>query len=288
MFHKSVLLHESIESLQVEAGKVFIDATLGGGGHSLSILEHGGQVLGIDQDEESIAYVASRITDPKLTVVRGNFREIGRIARENGFQAVNGVLFDVGVSSHQVDEGERGFSFLQEARLDMRMDSNLEVTAGDLVNGLHKGELEEIFKKFGEENYAKKIAHFIVEVRKKKRIETTHELAEIVVRVYPKGLHKVHPATKVFQALRIVVNDELHSLEEAMPQAVELLKPGGRLVVISFHSLEDRIVKHAFLEFEMQGLGKILTTKPVVPGSIEEEENRRARSAKMRVFEKSV
>lgn len=285
-YHISVLLQEVLDGLQVRPGEKYIDGTLGAAGHALAICQKGGLVLGIDQDEDSIAYVKEHAKDTRLTVVKGNFANMADIAQTNGFGNVSGILLDLGISSHHVDEGSRGFSFLQEAPLDMRMDRSLAVTAKDLVNGLHKGELTELFTKYGEERFAKRIAEAIVTARQSKPIETTRELAAIVARCYPRGEHKVHPATKVFQALRIAVNDELHALESALPQAVNLLEPHGRLAVISFHSLEDRIVKLAFEAFEKKGLGEIITKKPIEPSLEEQEDNRRSRSSKLRIFEK--
>lgn len=290
-YHVSVLLQEVVDGLQVAAGEKYIDATLGAAGHSMAMIEKGGIVLGIDQDADAIAYVQelrskNQELSEKLKIAKGNFARIAEIARENGFDEVSGILFDLGVSSHQLDTGERGFSFLSDAPLDMRMDASLAVSARDLVNGLTKGELVELFTKYGEEPFAKRIAQEIVSVREKKSIESTHELASIVARVYPKGNHKVHPGTKVFQALRIAVNDELRSLEEALPQALGTLKKGGRIAIISFHSLEDRIVKQTFLKWEDEKLGKIITKKPIIPGTEEEEKNRRSRSSKLRIFEK--
>lgn len=290
-YHVSVLLQEVVDGLQVAAGEKYIDATLGAAGHSMAMIEKGGIVLGIDQDADAIAYVQelrskNQELSEKLKIAKGNFARIAEIARENGFDEVSGILFDLGVSSHQLDTGERGFSFLSDAPLDMRMDASLAVSARDLVNGLTKGELVELFTKYGEEPFAKRIAQEIVSVREKKLIESTHELASIVAGVYPKGNHKVHPGTKVFQALRIAVNDELRSLEEALPQALGILKKGGRIAIISFHSLEDRIVKQTFLKWEDEKLGKIITKKPIIPDTEEEEKNRRSRSSKLRIFEK--
>lgn len=285
-YHEPVLLQEILSNINISTGEKYIDATLGGGGHTKEFLLRGALVLGIDQDEESIQYVLSNITSEALKVVRGNFEHIDSIAHGEGFEEVSGILMDLGISSHHVDSGERGFSFLSDAPLDMRMDQRLGVSAADLVNALNKGELIILFTKFGEENFAKSIASHIVNYRKNKRIDTTKELADIVKRAYPRGEYRIHPATKVFQALRIAVNDELGILKNALPKALSLLKPGGRLLVISFHSLEDRIVKEAFREFEQHGQGKILTQKPILPTQEEINRNRRARSAKLRIIEK--
>lgn len=285
-YHISVLLQEVIDGLNIKPGEKYIDATLGGGGHTKAILQKGGKVLGIDQDSDAISYVREHVSDTNLIVTQGNFADIAQIAQHFGFDSVAGILLDLGISSHQIDEGSRGFSFLQEAPLDMRMNRSLSVTAKDLINGLHKGELIELFTKYGEEHLAKRIAEKIVLVRQAEPIETTGQLAQIVASVYPKGDKKVHPATKVFQSLRIAVNDELHALESVLPQAVHLLKLGGRLAVISFHSLEDRIVKRAFEGYAAKGLGLIITKKPIEPSLAEQEANRRSRSSKLRIFEK--
>ncbi len=282
-FHKSVLLQEAIDGLNVKAREKYIDATLGGGGHAGEILKHGGIVLGLDVDEDALAYVNKnfkfQISNFKLTLAKGNFRDIDKIARLNNFEKVAGIIFDLGVSSHQIDTSSRGFSFQNEGPLDMRMDRDLGVRALDLIKILTKGELYEIFTKFGEETHAWEISSAIVRTRSIKPIETTADLAKIVFKI--EGQSK-----KVFQALRIVVNDELNAITEALPKALGLLEQNGRLCVISFHSLEDRIVKNKFLEFEENKMGKIITKKPIVPTKVEIEKNKRARSAKLRIFEK--
>lgn len=293
-YHTSVLLQETIEQLQIKPGKRYIDATLGGAGHTAEILKCGGKVLGIDVDEDALAFVRQdlglKIKDLRigneLVLAKGNFKDIDKIAKEHGFDNVAGILFDLGISGHHVDMPERGFSFQKEGPLDMRMDQELSVKAGDLVNALTKGELEELLVKFGEEPFARVIATHIVEARKQKRIETTTELAEIVKKAVPYVKKGISPATKVFQALRIAVNDELNSIIEALPKAITILESGGRLAVISFHSLEDRIVKRTFLEFAEKGLGTIVTKKPIIPTEEEISINNRSRSSKLRVFEK--
>lgn len=293
-YHISVLLKETIDWLNVKPGKKYIDGTLGGAGHTRLILERGGNVLGIDQDQEALSHVEDEVRSERLelrgsdqlVLVRGNFREIDVIAREHGFGKVDGILLDLGISSHHVDEVARGFSFMKEGPLDMRMDQRLTVSATDLINGLNKGELSDVFYKLGEERFARPIAEAIVRARESKRIETTTQLSEIVKRAVHSSKKGINPATKVFQALRIAVNDELHAVSEALPKAVRLLEPGGRLAVITFHSLEDRIVKHSFIEFEQKGWGKILTKKPVIPNDEEIQRNNRSRSSKLRVFEK--
>ena len=289
-YHISVLLHETIENLQVQTDYLYIDATLGGAGHTKEILKKGGEVLGIDADWDALDYVkqtcAEYLENGNLKIAQGNFKDIDILAKENRFTKVHGILFDLGISSHQVDDGSRGFSFQKEASLDMRMDQKLSVKAADLVNGLTAFELKELFEKLGEEIFAKRIADGIVKARLNKPIETTTQLAQIAKMSYPKGMNKVSPATKIFQALRIAVNDELYSIKEALPKAIELLEKNGRLCVISFHSLEDRIVKELFEELETKGKGKIITHKPIVPTQNEVFENPRSRSAKLRVIEK--
>lgn len=289
-YHISVMLEEAVAALQIRSGGKYIDGTIGGGGHSAFILAKGGTILGIDQDSEALSYVKERfakeIAAKKLVLAKGNFRNIAAIAHEHGFDAVDGILLDIGVSSHHLDTPERGFSFMQDAPLDMRMDKDLSVQAGDLLQILTKGELYDLFTQLGEERFSRTIVSRIISARKIKKIETTTELAEIIKHAVPFTKKGMHPATRVFQALRIAVNDELHSLFDALPRAIEVLKSGGRLAVISFHSLEDRIVKKAFLDFEGKGLGKIITKKPIIPTVAEIEKNNRARSSKLRIFEK--
>lgn len=292
-YHTSVMLEEVIDALQVTSNHYYIDATLGGGGHTLGILERGGIVLGIDTDNDAIRFVKERIKKidlgykNNLTIVKGNFKDIGQIAKKNGIEKVSGILFDLGVSSHQFDEAGRGFSFQNDGPLDMRMSDDLTVKAADLINGLSKKELVTLFEKLGEEHRARQFAERIVKERKRKPIRTTTDLASLIVSIVGHN-GKIHPATKIFQALRIAVNDELHVLREALKKSVDLLLPKGQLIVISFHSLEDRIVKESFKTFEQKGLGTIITEKPFVPGEDELIKNRRSRSAKMRVFQKTI
>lgn len=289
-YHVSVLLQETIDALQIEPGKRYIDGTLGGGGHTGQILEQGGEVLGLDFDEDALRFVSDKlkphIETGKLKIAKGNFKNIDKLAADAGFTEVDGVLFDLGVSSHHFDTPERGFSVKMEGPLDMRMDQELGVKASDLLNILTKGELYELFTKFGEERFAYAISNSIVRARQVKRIETTGELVGIINRVVPKKQEGVHPATRVFQALRIVVNDELNNITEALPKALSLLKKSGRIAVISFHSLEDRIIKNTFKEWEEKGKGLIITKKPIVPSEDEVSRNPRSRSSKLRVFEK--
>lgn len=285
-YHTSVLSEEVLAYLLVKPGNRYIDATFGGGGHTKAILDRGGLVLGIDTDEDAISNGKKTFKDtPNLTLVRANYSEIDRVAREKKIKSVDGILFDLGVSSHQFDHADRGFSFRFDGPLDMRMSQKLTVTAEDLVNGLSKKELVTLFEKLGEEWNARKIADKIVTSRKKERITSTKQLATIVENV-SHSHSTIHPATKIFQALRIAVNDELNTLSVALSKAVRLLGPQGRLIVISFHSLEDRIVKDAFKTFSETIGGTVITKKPLLPTENEKLENSRSRSAKMRVFEK--
>lgn len=294
-YHVSVLLQEAIEFLKIVPGHKYIDATLGGGGHTREIIKRGGMVLGLDRDQDSIDHVKENfkfeILNLKLKVSKGNFSDINKIAKDAGFEKVSGILFDLGVSSHQIDSPQRGFSYLSSSPLDMRMDQSLGVKASDLVNALGKNELYEIFRKLGDEPRARDISNRITLERKVKPIETTDELARILAQSYGfsnvSDFAKATSGKKVFQALRIAVNDELGSLEDSLPRALEILENKGRLVIITFHSLEDRKVKQAFQMFEELGLGHTVTKKPVLPTEAEMKANSRSKSAKLRVFEKS-
>jgi 16S rRNA (cytosine1402-N4)-methyltransferase len=295
--HIPVLLAEVIAGLAPRPDGRYIDGTLGGGGHAAAILEAtvpGGRLLGIDADPAALAAGASRLSSfgDRVTLAHGNFRDLTQLARANGFEPAAGILLDLGVSSHQLDTPERGFSFMADAPLDMRMDPTGGETAADLVDELSEGELADVIYRYGEEHGSRRIARAIVAARRAGRIATTGELAEIVARALGGRHGKIHPATRTFQALRIAVNHELESLEAALPQAVETLAPGGRLAVIAFHSLEDRIVKQYFRA--ESGYGgttgpsrlRILTKKPIEAGSAEARGNPRARSAKLRIAEK--
>ena len=290
-FHKPVLLKEAIEFLAVKPGEKYIDVTVGGGGHSEAILKAGGIILGIDCDPEAIKsareYLSSACPNTSWQLARGNFKDLKDIAIAHGFTPVAGVLFDLGVSSYQLETPRRGFSFNLEGPPDMRMDPDLKVTAADLVNGLTENELAEIFLKFGEERFSRRIARAICRARKIRPITTTNELAEVILRARPRRgkFDRTHPATRCFQALRIVVNDELNNLKAALPQTLEILKPGGRLIVISFHSLEDRIVKNFLKLAANEGKLQILTKKPIRPTNEEVKLNPRSRSAKLRAGE---
>ncbi|MBU1017264.1 MAG: 16S rRNA (cytosine(1402)-N(4))-methyltransferase RsmH [Patescibacteria group bacterium] len=287
-YHTPALLKECIEFLNIKKGCWYIDATLGGGGHTKEILLRGGKVVGVDADIEAINFVCEHLKkyvgEGRLHLVNRNFSKIESIAREICPKKPLGILFDLGTSSYQLKDDSRGFSFNSKENLDMRMDKNLAVTAKDLINGLPKRELALLFAKYGEETYANKIAQVIVTARKFKEIRTGEDLAEVVASI--KGRKRVgetHPATKVFQALRIAVNDELEILRETLPRAFRVLAPKGRMLVISFHSLEDRIVK----EFgKNAGDLRVITKKPITPSALEVSQNIKARGAKLRVFEK--
>jgi 16S rRNA (cytosine1402-N4)-methyltransferase len=278
-YHKTVLLNEAIDYLNIDKGKIYVDATLGGGGHAAEIIKRGGIVLGIDGDEEALEFVKENFQFPisnfQLRLAKGNFKDVDKIVRENKIKKISGAIFDLGVSSHQLESAERGFSFMKEGPLDMRMDRDLSVKAEGLINILTEKELVELFEKYGEEGFARLIAKGIVKERKISPIKTTAELVEIVKRVVPKFKTDINPATKVFQALRIAINDELNSLRESLPKVYELLNNGGRISVITFHSLEDRIIKHQFKDWEDLGLGKVITKKPVTPSEEELRDNRR-------------
>lgn len=299
-FHKPVLLNEVIQYLAVKKDGKYIDATVGGGGHAKEVCQLGGQLLGIDFDPEALnsarEYLTTACPSPtqgrgsnaSWRLVSGNFKDLKQVALASDFTKVDGILFDLGVSSHQLTSPERGFSFQSEALLDMRMDPTLSVTAADLINGLTQKELEKLFWEMSEEFYFKRLAKAIIEARRLKPIKTARELSEIIIKVLGRWKGKIHPATKVFQALRIVVNDELNNLRQALPQTLELLNDGGRLVIISFHSGEDRIVKRFFKEMEKEDKLKILTEKPIGAKEEELKLNPRSRSAKLRAAERTI
>lgn len=306
--HIPVLLNETLEYLDPKPGGIYIDGTLGGAGHSSEIIKRiipGGVLLGIDQDDNAIEAAKKKLEAYKdnTVIVRDNFKNIKTIALQNGFEEIDGILLDIGVSSHQLDEEERGFSYMHDGPLDMRMDINLNFDASDIVNNSSEQELTRILREYGEEKWAVRIAKFIAEERKKDRIDTTFKLVDIIKRAIPAAARREggHPAKRTFQALRIAVNDELQVLEEAVLNGAELLKPGGRLVVITFHSLEDRIVKKIFNNMERpctcppqlpvcvcgkEPLLKVITKKPVTAGEEELKTNTRSKSAKLRAAER--
>lgn len=290
-FHKPVLLKEALEFLNVQKDGLYIDATLGGGGHTEEILKKGGKVLGIDIDQDAVNFVRAKKIEieghERLKLVRGNYKDIDKIAHLNSFDNIDGVIFDLGVSSFQIDTPDRGFSYQKDGPLDMRMDKNLSVKAADLINILTKGELNELFNKLGEEYSARIISERIISARRIKKIETVNDLIKAVEgNIDITAFHRAKRFKKIFQALRIAVNDELNNLREALPRAIEILRKNGRVVVISFHSLEDRIVKNAFEDAMKKGRGIIITKKPIKPEFHETELNRRSKSSMLRVFEK--
>jgi 16S rRNA (cytosine1402-N4)-methyltransferase len=289
--HTPVLPAEVLAGLAPRPGGRYIDGTLGGGGHAALVLEASapdGRLLGLDVDPAALAAARARLAPfgERFQAARGNFREIAALARASGFDGADGILLDLGVSSHQLDTPERGFSFQADAPLDMRLDPQGEVTAADLVNELPEGELADVIYRYGEERGSRRIARVVAEARRKGRIETTAELAGLVARALGGRHGKIHPATRTFQALRIAVNEELASLEHALPQIVGLLAPRGRAAVIAFHSLEDRIVKQFFrAEVDAGGL-RLITKKPLEATDDEARTNPRSRSAKLRVAER--
>ncbi len=305
--HLSVLPDEVISFLEPEDGKTYLDGTVGGGGHSGLILEKapGAILIGIDRDQAALAAAKARLSanSELVRLVHGNFSDAGSILNSIGIRKLDGFILDLGVSSHQLDTRERGFSFQQDAPLDMRMDTSSGETAADLLNELAEADLEKIIGEYGEERWAKRIASFIVKERADSPITTTFRLVDIIKGAVPKAKwdERIHPATRTFQALRIAVNSELESLELGMRNALDLLKPGGRGVIISFHSLEDRIVKHIFREYAegctcprqfpvcvcgKQPRVKILTNRPTTATQAELDRNQRSRSAKLRAIEK--
>lgn len=290
--HIPVLVSQVRHFLAPAPGKRFIDATLGGGGHTEAILKAGGEVFAIDLDPEAIKLARKRLVSAcppsafSWTLCQGNFAHLKKLVAATDFSQVDGILFDLGLSSYQL-ASERGFSFAQDEPLDMRMDPELGVTAADLVNALSEYELYQILTRFSQEKRARAIAGAIVRARRVAPIKTSGELVRLIERVYQgKKAGRLHPATRTFAALRIAVNLELENLERVLPQTVDLLKRGGRLAVISFHSGEDRIVKEFFRKGQKEGIFAILTKKPVRPGQEEVRQNPRSRSAKLRAAEK--
>ncbi len=308
--HYSVLLEETIDSLNIKPDGVYVDGTLGGGGHSSEILKRlsdRGRLIGIDRDEAAIKAAGERLGEfgEKFTSVRGNYSQMPDIVRGLGYSHVDGIVLDLGVSSYQLDTADRGFSYMHDAPLDMRMDQRETQTAGDIINGASERELFRMIRDYGEEKFAQNIAKHIVEAREQKPIETTGELVEIIKASIPMKFRKVggHPAKRTFQAIRIELNGELSALEDSLDQMIDLLNDQGRLSIITFHSLEDRIVKASFRKNENPctcppsfpvcvcgniSKGKVITRKPILPSAKELEENSRSKSAKLRVFERKV
>ena len=291
-YHKTVLLQETVDLLRVEPGKLFIDATLGGGGLAKAILDKGGKLLGIDLDDDALSYSGKLLKDyDDKVLVKGNFKDIDEIASKHGFQKIEGIVVDLGLSSHQIDDKTRGFSYVGDALLDMRMDQSQAIKASDLLNIAGKDKLYEIFTEFGQEPRSRAITNSIISARRIKAFQNSRDLTEIIDKVYRIGKGapmkiKAQAYNRIFQGLRMAVNDELTNLTAVLPKALNLLEKGGRLVVISFHSLEDRIVKQAFLDFEKKGLGVVLTQKPITPSFTEITDNRRSKSAKLRAIER--
>ena len=304
--HISVLLNECIDNLNIRPDGIYVDGTMGGGGHSLEIAKRltTGRLICIDQDPNAHEAAGKRLAEYKdrITFVRDNFGNIKSILASLGIEKMDGMLLDIGVSSHQLDEAERGFSYQQDAPLDMRMNPDRPFSAYDVVNGYDEDELDRVIFTYGEERWARRIAQFIVKEREAKPIETTGELVDIIKKAVPKGARKdgPHPAKRTFQAIRIEVNGELEVLQRAIDDVAARLAVGGRLCIITFHSLEDRIVKEAFRKQEnpcicppqfpvcvcgKKPLGRVITRKPILPSKEELEENPRSRSAKLRVLE---
>jgi len=289
--HIPVLVDEVVDDLNCLKGKVYIDSTLGEGGHAQRILEAilpGGFLIGIDQDGEAIRRAKENLKKYRenLLTFERNFSEIGTILESLKIKEVDGILFDLGLSNLQLQDAKRGFSFQRDGPLDMRMSEKTKLTAGYLLNTLSFDELAEILSNYGEEHWARRIARAVVEFRQKRPLETTFQLVELIKRAVPRSAwpRKIHVATRSFQALRIAVNGELMALEKTLPQAVGFLKKGGRICIISYHSLEDRIVKNFFREYRRRGL-KTVFPKPVTPSRRELQMNPRSRSAKLRVGE---
>ena len=307
--HKSVLLNEVIESLNIKVDGYYVDGTLGGGGHALEVVKRleSGKLIGIDRDSDAIKAATQRLNDyiNNVIIIRDNYVNIENILKRENIDKVDGIYIDLGVSSYQLDTAERGFTYRFDAPLDMRMDDRNELKASDIVNDYSESELFHIIRDYGEDRFAKNIAKHIVEYRNKKRIETTFELVDIIKASIPMKIQVTggHPAKRTFQAIRIELNKELEVLTDSLDVMIDLLKPGGRLSVITFHSLEDRIVKQAFKKAESpcvcpkkfpvcvcgnKSKGRVITRKAILPSEEELEENSRSKSAKLRVFEKGV
>jgi len=307
-FHRPVMAKEVLDGLKIIPDGIYVDCTLGGGGHSEAVLKElgaGGRLVALDQDSEAIAAAEKRLVPfgDKMLLVRENFVQLPEVLKHLGIRQVDGIIFDLGVSSYQLDNPARGFSYQYDAPLDMRMDQRYDKTAREIVNKLPVAELATIIRKYGEERWASRIAQFIGEARERRTIETTGQLVEIIKKAIPAGARRKgpHPAKRTFQALRIAVNRELEILNDALGAAVQVLRPGGRFCVITFHSLEDRVVKRLLRrmaapcscprEVPVCVCGgkkkiKLITSRPVLPSKVELGENPRARSAKLRIAEK--
>lgn len=305
--HKSVLLNETIDGLNIKPDGIYVDGTLGGGGHAYEVcrrLGEKGSIIGIDQDAAAIEAAGARLKDfgEKVTIVRSNYCDMKSKLHELGIDKVDGIVLDLGVSSYQLDTAERGFSYREDAPLDMRMDTRQKMTARDIVNDYTEADLYRVIRDYGEDKFAKNIAKHIVQAREVKPVETTAELADIIRASIPMKFQKKsgHPAKRTFQAIRIELNRELDVLRDSLDDMIDLLNPGGRLCIITFHSLEDRIVKSAFRKNEnpctcppdfpvcvcgKKSKGSIITKKPILPSEEELEWNSRSKSAKLRIFE---
>lgn len=308
--HKSVLLEETVDSLEIKPDGIYVDGTLGGGGHAslvCSRLGDKGRLIGIDQDADAIKAASERLAPfgGKVTIVRSNYENIASVLSELGIEKVDGIYLDLGVSSYQLDTVERGFTYREDAPLDMRMDQRNTQTAADIVNTYSEMELFHIIRDYGEDRFAKNIAKHIVRAREEKPFETTGELIEVIKAAIPAKVRATggHPAKRTFQALRIELNHELDVLNRSIDTMIDLLNPGGHLSIITFHSLEDRIVKTRFKNNEnpcicppgfpvcmcgKKSKGSVVTRKPIVPSEREIEENKRSKSSKLRVFEKAA
>ena len=304
--HKPVMLQECIEGLQIKSNGIYIDGTMGGAGHSIEIvkrLSSDGRLIGIDRDEEALKASKERLAEYKnVTYIHDNHDNIKEILQKLGIHQVDGILLDLGVSSYQLDERNRGFSYLGENELDMRMDKSQDLTAKRVVNYYSEKELANIIYEYGEERFSRQIAKNICNYRKEKTINTTKELVDIIEKSIPKSKQNDgHPAKRTFQAIRIEVNNEIKPLYTTVKDCIDCLKPQGRLCIITFHSLEDRAVKNAYIEAKgkctcpsdlpycvcgAKTLGKIITKKPIIATKEEQEENSRSKSAKLRIFEK--
>ena len=305
--HKSVLLNETIDGLNIKPDGIYVDGTLGGGGHAYEVcrrLGEKGSIVGIDQDAAAIEAASARLKDfgEKVTIVRSNYCDMKSKLHELGIDKVDGIVLDLGVTSYQLDTAERGFSYREDAPLDMRMDTRQKMTARDIVNDYTEADLYRVIRDYGEDKFAKNIAKHIVQARAVKPVETTAELSEIIRASIPMKFQKKsgHPAKRTFQAIRIELNRELDVLRDSLDDMIDLLNPGGRLCIITFHSLEDRIVKSAFRKNEnpctcppdfpvcvcgKKSKGSIITKKPILPSEEELEYNSRSKSAKLRIFE---
>ncbi|MCD4714068.1 MAG: 16S rRNA (cytosine(1402)-N(4))-methyltransferase RsmH [Clostridiales bacterium] len=305
--HVSILLKECLEGLDIKPDGIYVDGTLGGGGHTFKLIQFlsGGKVIGIDQDQDALEAATKRLAifGEKFIPVHSNFSNIIEVLKELDINKIDGFLLDLGVSSYQLDEAERGFSYMNDGQLDMRMNQEDEFSAYDVVNTYSEDELTRIIREYGEENWANRIAKFIVEARSEKPLETTYELVDVIKNAIPASARKdgPHPAKRTFQAIRIEVNNELKIIEKTIEDAVSVMNKGGRVAIITFHSLEDRIVKNTFKrlaqgcicppEFPVcicnnKPKVKIISRKPILPSEREISENPRARSAKLRIAEK--